>query len=768
MRGILFIGFMMCVGVLTANVVQSGIADLRKHDFSAEPIVELNGDWDYYPHELLSDSLSEPVTITVPVRWEKQGMPAFNYGTFKTKILLKTDIPLMFKVPDQFSAWNVYINGQLREEVGKVGPDDKHYSPGRRVLYLRLGKQQTDTVELTLEVTNYTHSKGGIGNAILLGTEEVIGRKKLINDAYDLFLTGCLVMGAFFFIGLYLHGREEKTPLFFAFFSLCYAYRVLGWGNYLLHDLVDMPYRLGITLEFASFYLCGYFFAVYLRALFPLDTPKLVVKIFSYSSLVWATTTLLPVHIFTRLNIPYLYILLVGILMMVFVFIKATLKKRPGAMYSLYSLIGILIIFSIKSLDYLGYIEEIKLVSIIGEIMFFLFQSLILSKHFSTSWRDAKLQAELSAKAKSDFLSVMSHEIRTPLNAVIGTAYHLLDENPREDQREDLNNLKNSSENLLLLINNILDYNKIDSGKLELEANEVVLRDYCDQQISMFQVIATAKNLQLILEYDERLPKAVLMDKTRVSQVLINLLGNALKFTKTGEVRFSATLLSQDEEEQVVMFSVKDTGIGIDQKSRYRIFQSFEQANNSITREYGGTGLGLAISEKLLKLMGSEIVLQSEPGKGSEFSFMLRLKAVENVKPQIMDEARTDFRGIRVLLVEDNEMNVMVAKRLLAKWEVTVEVAENGEIGVEMACSEYFDVILMDLQMPVMDGFQATKILRAKGITTPIIALTAAAIDQKATFLKQNEMDDLLVKPYKPDQLSQILVQYVGARQTSL
>jgi len=768
MKIAIFILIVLCSFNLEGQVVKDGVADLRNHNFDSIPQTNLNGEWRFYLHQLLTDSASNDSTeftmLQVPVRWENQGIDVFNYGTYQVTILLDTETPLMLKVPDQFSAYEIYINGKLMGKAGIPAASPGDYKPDRRFLYLPFGRVQRDTITINIPIANYTHSKGGIGLEITLGTQSSIYHDKFIDDTYDLFMAGCLVMGAFFFLGLYMHGREERTPLYFALFSLAYAYRIVGWGNYVLHDLVDMPYRLGITVEYATFYLSGFFFSRYLEYLFPKETPRWLSRGFGYLSLLWAASTLLPVYIFTQLNIYYLYILLLGVIFIVFVFVRATLLKRPGAVYSLYSMVGVMIIFSMKSLDYLGVVQEIKLLSAIGELMFFLFQSLILSKHFTTSWRQAKLQAEKSAKAKSDFLSVMSHEIRTPLNAVIGITYHLIEQGPREDQTKDLTNLKSSSENLLLLINNILDYNKIDSGKIELEKIPVNLKNYCEQQISMFTAVAESRNLQLTLEYDQDLPKVVLIDKTRLSQILTNLIGNAVKFTNEGSVWLKVSQEPSVDDEHVIKFVVQDTGIGIDQQAQERVFQTFEQANSSVARQFGGTGLGLAISEKLLNIMDSKISLKSEENVGSEFSFVLKVRAV-NTSAEEVHTAVSDLKGYSVLLVEDNNMNVIVGQRLLKRWQMEVDVAENGELAVAKALDQNYDIILMDLQMPGMDGFEATSIMRSKGIKIPIIALTAGGIDNRSSFLNQFEFDDVLIKPYEPGQLNKVIKEHLSARQ---
>lgn len=733
----------------------SGQLNIVNHDFQTIESFSLNGEWIFYQSQFIDPNKAigeNPITIQVPKRWEQSGLPAMGYGSYTMTIIRETDTQLALKVPDLFSAYHLYVNGQLLANMGKPGASKMEEQPGRSHNLVSLAHIESDTLELVIHISNFVHSKGGLGSSITLGTLSTMMDEKFVNDVYDVFMAGCLVMGAFFFLGLYLYGRQEKMAMYFSFFCVVYAYRIIGWGNYVLHDLIDIPYRIGMTIEYSTFYLTAFFFCLYLKHLFPEETPKKVANFFIYLSLIWAFMTLLPVHIFTRLNEPFLLLVLFGMFFAGFVYFRAIVSGKKGAKYSIYSTIGIMIVFCMKSLAYLNVIEEILWVSMIGQLIFFLFQSLILSEHFTHSWRLAKREAESAAKAKSDFLSIMSHEIRTPLNSVIGTTYHLIEEKPRKDQLEELNNLKNSSEYLLTLINNVLDYSKIDAGKLELELVSVNLKQFCSNIYNVFKSIAESKNIALNFDYDERIPAIVEMDKTRVNQILTNLIGNAIKFTDEGSVSFIVSKGISENSSIEVIFKIEDTGIGISDDLRGRIFQSFEQASSSTTRKYGGTGLGLSITKQLVEQMGSKIYMKSELGEGSLFYFSLSL----TIKEELDANTRNDvlkLTGRTVLLVEDNDMNVLIAKRLLEKWEMKVDIANNGEDAIKKVESSTYDIILMDLQMPIMDGYEATRILRKKGYQLPILALTASAMFEKAEKTSKAGLDGVITKPFNPHDL---------------
>jgi PAS domain S-box-containing protein len=365
----------------------------------------------------------------------------------------------------------------------------------------------------------------------------------------------------------------------------------------------------------------------------------------------------------------------------------------------------------------------------------------------------AKEKAERSSLFKSEFLSTMSHEIRTPMNAVIGTTNLLLDEDPRPDQLAYLNNLKFSGENLLGIIGDILDYNKIEAGKLELNKGELNIANLIANIRQTFLARAMERKIELIAEVDNRIPNNIIGDAIRVGQILNNLISNAIKFTHKGSVTLLARQEARDEKHVKIHFTVADTGIGIDQKNLDRIFEPFVQEAQH--RNYGGTGLGLAIIKRLVELHGSDIKVSSILGKGTQFKFIIEFEySAEPLKPklnQLQKMQEGDLTGMKVLVVDDNKMNILIASRFLNKWNISYSEANNGLVATEMVDKIEFDLVLMDLQMPVMDGFEATTIIKEKYPDLPIIALTADAMPE--TFIRTVNcgMDDYLTKPFMPE-----------------
>jgi len=375
---------------------------------------------------------------------------------------------------------------------------------------------------------------------------------------------------------------------------------------------------------------------------------------------------------------------------------------------------------------------------------------------------EAKDQALKLSQAKEMFISVMSHEIRTPLNAVIGMTHLLLDSDPKVSQIDDLNLLRFSGENLLHIINDILDFTKIETGKMELEIFPFSLKTLAHDIISSLQVNVKKNGNQLNLHFDPAIPSQICGDKNRLYQILMNFLGNAIKFTENGLVELRASLIEDNDKETIIKFEVEDNGIGIPKDKQCYIFESFTQARADIARKYGGTGLGLAITRKLLALFNSDVFVDSVEGEGTTFSFEMKFsKTAEITAAPRMGTEMSAFVGKKVLVVDDNDINILIAKRILSKWGLQIDSALTGYDAIEMITRDRYDLVFMDIRMPGIDGFETTEIIRhideAYYKFIPIIALTASTLKNDHYKFVDCGMNGHILKPFNPEEIKQLL-----------
>ena len=375
----------------------------------------------------------------------------------------------------------------------------------------------------------------------------------------------------------------------------------------------------------------------------------------------------------------------------------------------------------------------------------------------------AKQIAEETAKIKENFLANMSHEIRTPMNGIVGLTRILLSSTLNEEQKGYLSSIKICSDNLMVIINDILDFSKIEAGKMTFEQVPFSINESIKHSIDLFQNKADEKSIQLVSDLDKNLPSALVGDPTRLMQIINNLVSNAIKFTEKGEVRVLARVSELRDKKARITFEVKDSGIGIPEKSIDTIFESFTQASSDTTRKFGGTGLGLTIVKKLVELQGGQINIRSKIDVGTSFIFHLDYEVGEQIQRVVLVEDNSeDISHLSILIAEDNKINQLVVRKVFAGWKVQVEFADNGQIAVDKASQKSYDLILMDIQMPVMDGLIAAKTIRdtlpEPFRNVPIMAMTAHATASEKQKCFDHGMNDHINKPFEPLELKKKII----------
>ncbi|UXP32289.1 response regulator [Reichenbachiella agarivorans] len=759
-----------------------GVLDLRDWEFQNKTPLHLQGEWEFYwkkliyPSEFDSSNI-DPVFRQFPKLWKgdtvgTQVVRSDGFATHRLRVILNSVTPeLAISVPHFYSSYILFINGEYISSNGQVGKSASTSVPHWEMITRDL-KVTNDTLDIVLQISNFKHSRGGAFAPIELGEKVIMQTQKRREEANDLIMASSLFFVGLFFMVLFSYGRHEKQIFFYALFCLFYSYQAIGSGNYTFHSLVPtLPWILTLKLEYVTLFVSVWAFSFYSFHLYRRDTSKIflfITSVFCGGSILM--TLFFPVKVFTELALPFSVFVLFCFAYMLITYSIAVIRKREGSKLSLLSSSVLFFVVGTRVFEYFGYTHGSLLFYFLGYQQFFFIQSIILFYKYNRKIEMAKEKAEAAAKSQSDFLSMISHEIRTPLNAVIGLTNYLIGDEPKKRHVDDLKTLKFSAQHLHVLINDVLDYSKLDAGKIEFEYLDTNIIELCKNIVKGQETKAKEKGIYLNVIYDEDIPTFIQCDSLRTSQILTNLIGNAIKFTNEGGVTLSLTKIMLTKKRISIKFIVEDSGIGIPKDKQAEIFERFAQASTSTTRQYGGTGLGLSITKRILDLQNTKINVFSVEGQGSRFYFTQTFSISENQEKvaDVISEARNDLKGKKVLLVEDNPVNVMVAKKFLSRWDIEVDVAENGRESLEKTATVTYDLILMDLQMPVMDGYTASKELRKGGLKTPILALTASVMLDVGDKVYEYGMDDFITKPFDPEDLYNKIRLHIEKSQTQL
>jgi len=770
---ILFVG-----GIIAQPPAQRGVLDLRNFDFNTNQYIELDGEWQFYWEELVYPNTivrQLPSLVEVPHLWnEDPALSSFGYGTYKLQVLLPENHPtLALSMPDVYTAYSLFINNKLIARNGSVSSTEQNHSPNWTPRTINLGNFDENSIELLLLISNFSHHKGGVRIPIVLGETTFLDQRREMELGYSYLLTGSLIMGGLFFLGLFFFGRTDKAILFFALFCLVYSYRIIGTELYPLHFILpNFPWELSIRLEYLSLYLSAVLFGVFIKHLFPEETIKEVMNGFTIIFFLFcATVVLMPIHLFTAL-INFFFIL-IGIYASyaLFALIQATLKGRVGSLFALISIVIMLLNFAWDLLEYFVIVDENLLVSYTGYISFFFLQSLTLSNRFAHRFHLARERAETASTAKTHFLSTMGHELRTPLNAVIGLSELLLDSKSEKEKTQFAQTIKKSGENLLGIINNILDFTKIESDEVEFEYKPTHIPTLLADTIKMLGSLTDPKKVNLSFRFDDSLSDYLVVDQSRLQQIIINLVGNAIKFTDEGEISVQVTTTESISEKGQILFIVKDSGIGIPEHKMDLLFDRFSQLEADRNRKYQGTGLGLAISKRLIESMGGRIWVQSQEGTGTTFYFTLEAKAANPEEVELLLNGRKKEKSkaleeLRILVVEDNLINQKVVLKVLERLGYKADIANNGFEAIEKVSDKEYDLVFMDMEMPEMDGIEATKNIQTiplKNRQPIIVAMTANATTEDKARCFEAGMKDFIAKPITLESTENVLLKWFAA-----
>ncbi len=789
--GIVIVLMTSCrIGSVKENYIQSksGELDLSQWDFITDGIAPLNGEWEFYWNQLLepkdfsNSTHNQTGYITLPGTWNAvkigdKRLPGDGYATMRLRVRLKKPSErLMVFMPFALTSYRLWVNGEAIITNGVVSASPRTAKPLllNKMSALPSNAQEFDII---LQISNFSHVRGGIEGIMEIGNEQMMLTATAKRLAFDLFIIGGLLLMGFYHFSLYIFRKKDISTLYFSLTCFLFALFSLVNGERFLNIIYpNAGWEFLVKLDYIPHYMVLPVFLLFLCSLFPKEDFPAITKGFVIMGVLFVSVVMFfpaKVYIYTLPLYEVLDVLVA--IYIIIILIRASIHRQESAKVML---LGFLFLAATIVNDILYSHQVIMTAYLIpvGFFLFIMFQSYVMSLRISNAFVQVELFSEKLVALdhlKDEFMANTSHELRTPLNGIIGIAQSLYDGVAgvlTEQAKHNLMMIIGSGKRLTNLINDILDFSHLKNRNISLNQKPLIVYDIVDMVIQISGHLKSGKNITLVNDISRALP-LVYADEDRLQQILLNLIGNAIKYTEEGRV-----VVTAEVEEGMCVVHITDTGIGIPHEQFERIFMPFEQASNAQTLGSGGSGIGLAITKKLIELHRGTIRVESEVGKGSTFSFSLPLyneKSIVQItgdaipivkhaiKPHVVttnsviEYSQGDLTQSTVLIVDDDPVNLQVLLNHLVFARYTVLKAENGPDALKIIEETVPDIVLLDVMMPKMSGYEVAIKIREKFslMDMPILMLTAKNQPQDIVNGLKAGANDYLVKPFDKDEL---------------
>lgn len=772
------------------NIDNTGAIDLRNWDFNKT--VNLNGKWEFYWKKLYNydnfknKKIKPDIYAEVPNVWndykiDGNKLSGYGYATYRLKVKVSDGRKMMaVRIRNMSAAYKLYIDNKLIASNGKVGTNDKETIPQYRTTTANFIPQK-DEFNIIVQVSNYSHARGGMWYPVKLGTSDEINAQNEILMVKDIFLIGALIAIAIYYINFFLLRPKERVSLLFALACVIAAMRLFNYGQFNI-----LSYEKNVFLEYFFDCLLPLLFLLIINDILPNYISKKMVK-----SLIIATMCeiiifmVLPTHIYTKFLLLFEIVYTACVILALVISIKAFRMKKTNSVIIMAACMLIVISFGNDILfqnDAVLHInDDLSPIAIFMSIMA---EAFVLSRRFADAFTQAEelakklssslkkekeMQQELLKldKLKDEFLANTSHELKTPLSGIISIAESAIRgvNGPiNKMQEKDLSMMVSSGKRLLNLVNDILDISKLKNRDIKLYKKSLDINNIISSIVNVFRYINKNKNVKIIGEIPDNIPH-VLADEDRFNQIMYNLIGNAVKFTEEGYIKIYAA-----EENDYVKITVEDTGEGMPEDKKSKIWEAFEQIDTSITRKHGGTGLGLYITKQLIELHGGEITVESEIGMGSKFIFTLPASKSMSYSLEKKENANLQFKyedkmyvpdkilqnGYSILVVDDDTLNLYSIMNALKLQGYSITPVDSGVKALEeLKVNNGYSLVILDVMMPEMSGYEVCRRIReSKTIyDLPVLMLTANNQEKSIVLSFEAGANDFLTKPFEYNEL---------------